>query len=63
MNERQVREDEVRETIYNPDRTELGADGETIACKKFGKNEIKVAYLSLPKEIRVLTVIKVKRQR
>jgi len=63
MTERQIAEEEVRETIYGPDSTEMGEDGEIIVCRKFGKSEIKVVYLSLPKEIRVLTVIKVKKQR
>lgn len=63
MAERQVEEEEVRETIYYPDSTEMGEDGETIVCRKFGKSEIKVAYLSLPNEIRVLTVIKVEKKR
>ena len=63
MTERQGREEEVRETIYYPDSTEMGEDGETIVSRKFGKGEIKVAYLSLPNEIRVLTVIKVEKKR
>ena len=63
MKERQVNEDKVRETINNPNRVEIGEDGETIVYRSFGKNEIKVAYLSLPEEIRVLTVIKMKRKK
>ena len=63
MTERQVGEEEVRETNYYPDYTEMGEDGETIVCRKFGKSEIKVAYLLLPKEIRGLTVMKVEKKR
>jgi len=63
MKERQVKEEEVRETINNQNRVEIGEDGETIVYRRFGKNEIKVAYLSLPEEIRVLTVIKIKRKK
>lgn len=63
MAERQVGEEEVRESIYHPDSAEMGEDGETIAFRKFGKSEIKVVYLSLPNEIRVLTVIRIGKKR
>ena len=58
MKERGVLEEWVRETIYNPEEVGQGEDKETIAHRRFGKARIRIAYLSLPNEIRVLSVMK-----
>ena len=47
----------VEETIFNPDKTYIGSNGEINALKQFGKRNLRVIYLSLPEEIRILTVI------
>jgi len=57
MKIREIEEWKVRETIFNPDETYIGSEGEINAIKKFGKQQIRVAYLSLPGCIKVLTVI------
>lgn len=57
MQERKVSEEEVETTVLAPDSWHYGEDGEIIAVRKIGRRRIEVAYLSLPEEIRVLTVM------
>jgi hypothetical protein len=58
MKEREISEEWVRETIYNPEQINQGEDGETIVHRKFGKTKVRIAYLSLPNEIKVLSAMK-----
>jgi len=58
MKERGISEGEVREAVLYPNKWNWGKDGEIIAVRKFGSREIRVAYLSEPKAIKVITVMK-----
>jgi hypothetical protein len=57
MKERQVSEEQVEAVVLSPDNWRYGDDGEIIATKKLGKRKVKVVYLSLPEEIKVITVM------
>ena len=43
--------------VLSPDSWRYGDDDEIIATKKLGKRRVDVAYLSLPEEIKVITVM------
>ncbi|MBU0568756.1 DUF4258 domain-containing protein [bacterium] len=58
MKERKISEEWVRETIYNPEEVSQGDDGETIAYRRFVKTKVRIAYISLPDKIKILTVMK-----
>jgi len=57
MKERQVSQEQVEAVVLSPDNWRYGDDDEIIAAKKLGKRRVKVVYLSLPKEIKVITVM------
>ncbi len=57
MKERQVSEEQVEAVVLSPDSWRYGDDDEIIATKKLGKRRVDVAYLSLPEEIKVITVM------
>ena len=57
MKERQVSEEQVEAVVLSPDNWRYGDDDEIIATKKLGKRRVKVVYLPLPEEVKVITVI------
>lgn len=57
MKERRVSEEQVEATVLDPENWRYGEDGEIIATRRIGKRRIEVVYLSLPEEIRVITVM------
>jgi hypothetical protein len=57
MRERRVSEEQVEAVVLSPDNWRYGDDDEIIATKKLGKRKVKVFYLSLPEEMKVITVI------
>jgi len=57
MRERRVSEEQVEAVVLSPDDWRHGDDDEIIATKRLGKRRVKVVYLSLPKEIKVITVM------
>ena len=56
MQERRISKAQVEATIFAPDEWRYGDEGEIIASKRLGRRKVSVVYLSLPEEIRVITV-------
>ncbi len=57
MQKRRITETQVYQTLAHPDEVKQGTHStETIALKKFGRNRVRVIYLSLPSEIKIITV-------
>ncbi len=57
MERRKITEEKVLSVLNNPDEFRQGShSNETIAIKHFGKERLRVIYISEPYEIRIITV-------
>jgi len=57
LKERKIQLTQIRATVLAPDNWFYGEEGEINAIKDFGMRKLRVAYVSKPKSVRIITAI------